>query len=245
QQQHVQLFGAVHSALIHSGSHTGVQNPTLQVQLLGAVHSALQVQLFGAIHSALVHSGSHTGIQIVSLSDFFVRFYQHLLNPFGKVWAKTGAKRNKVLSVILNNMCVHLCRNNVKEKLSQLRQYHYNSLLRKHFNNVCLTPVIMWGTPGGVSSWILIPNSSYRSSVILDFSSLVLWNVRIQTASDEQFPQPSYLTDSENTLPRQLSPDVLSALQGVRFIAQHIKDADKDNECRYCGKKITSHIWTP
>ncbi|KAJ9589177.1 hypothetical protein L9F63_028038, partial [Diploptera punctata] len=40
----------------------------------------------------------------------------------------------------------------------------------------------------------------------------------------------SDLTDSENTLPRQLSPDVLSALQGVRFIAQHIKDADKDNE---------------
>lgn len=38
------------------------------------------------------------------------------------------------------------------------------------------------------------------------------------------------MTDSENTLPRQMSPDVLSALQGVRFIAQHIKDADKDNE---------------
>jgi nicotinic acetylcholine receptor len=38
------------------------------------------------------------------------------------------------------------------------------------------------------------------------------------------------VTDSDNTLPRQLSPDVLSALQGVRFIAQHIKDADKDNE---------------
>jgi hypothetical protein len=46
------------------------------------------------------------------------------------------------------------------------------------------------------------------------------------------------VTDSDNTLPRQLSPDVLSALQGVRFIAQHIKDADKDNEVslelRYC-----------
>lgn len=36
--------------------------------------------------------------------------------------------------------------------------------------------------------------------------------------------------DSENMLPRHLSPEVLSALQGVRFIAQHIKDADKDNE---------------
>ncbi|XP_046678228.1 acetylcholine receptor subunit beta-like 2 isoform X2 [Homalodisca vitripennis] len=48
---------------------------------------------------------------------------------------------------------------------------------------------------------------------------------------DESRHQPhSSMTDSENTLPRQMSPDVLSALQGVRFIAQHIKDADKDNE---------------
>lgn len=31
-------------------------------------------------------------------------------------------------------------------------------------------------------------------------------------------------------MPRHLSPDVISALKGVRFIAQHIKDADKDNE---------------
>lgn len=38
------------------------------------------------------------------------------------------------------------------------------------------------------------------------------------------------VADSENMLPRHLSPEVLSALQGVRFIAQHIKDADKDNE---------------
>ena len=27
-----------------------------------------------------------------------------------------------------------------------------------------------------------------------------------------------------------MSPDVLSALQGVRFIAQQIKNTDKDNE---------------
>ncbi|XP_039291421.1 acetylcholine receptor subunit beta-like 2 [Nilaparvata lugens] len=40
----------------------------------------------------------------------------------------------------------------------------------------------------------------------------------------------SSMVDPENTLPRQMSPDVLAALQGVRFIAQHIKDADKDNE---------------
>jgi hypothetical protein len=30
--------------------------------------------------------------------------------------------------------------------------------------------------------------------------------------------------------PRTLSANVISALQGVRFIAQHISDADKDNE---------------
>lgn len=30
--------------------------------------------------------------------------------------------------------------------------------------------------------------------------------------------------------PRKLTPEVLQALRGVRFIAQHIKDADKDNE---------------
>ena len=35
---------------------------------------------------------------------------------------------------------------------------------------------------------------------------------------------------SSNMTPRTLSANVLSALQGVRFIAQHISDADKDNE---------------
>ena len=40
------------------------------------------------------------------------------------------------------------------------------------------------------------------------------------------------VTDSENTMPRHMSPDIMMALQGVRFIAQHIKDADKDNEVR-------------
>ena len=40
----------------------------------------------------------------------------------------------------------------------------------------------------------------------------------------------SAVTDSENTMPRHLSPDVISALEGVGFIAQHIKDADRDNE---------------
>lgn len=36
--------------------------------------------------------------------------------------------------------------------------------------------------------------------------------------------------DSENIIPKQMTPEVLQALRGVRFIAQHIKDADKDNE---------------
>lgn len=31
---------------------------------------------------------------------------------------------------------------------------------------------------------------------------------------------------------RYLSPDVISALKGISFIAQHIKDADKDNEVK-------------
>lgn len=47
------------------------------------------------------------------------------------------------------------------------------------------------------------------------------------------------VTDSDITFPRQLSPEVLQALRGVRFIAQHIKDADKDNEVT-SRKKIKS-----
>lgn len=34
-------------------------------------------------------------------------------------------------------------------------------------------------------------------------------------------------------MPKHLSPDVISALKGVRFIAQHIKDADRDNEVKH------------
>lgn len=48
-------------------------------------------------------------------------------------------------------------------------------------------------------------------------------------------------TDSEHTFPRQLSPEVLQALRGVRFIAQHIKDADKDNEVRIREYKLFAH----
>lgn len=41
------------------------------------------------------------------------------------------------------------------------------------------------------------------------------------------------VTDSENTIPKHLSPDVILALKGVRFIAQHIKDGDKNNEVNH------------
>lgn len=39
-----------------------------------------------------------------------------------------------------------------------------------------------------------------------------------------------YCTLDDNIFPKQLSPEVLQAMKSVRFIAQHIKDADKDNE---------------
>ncbi|KAF7403194.1 hypothetical protein HZH68_005988 [Vespula germanica] len=52
-------------------------------------------------------------------------------------------------------------------------------------------------------------------------------NIREDDARD--IPHAS-VTDSENTMSRYLSPDVISALKGISFIAQHIKDADKDNE---------------
>lgn len=35
---------------------------------------------------------------------------------------------------------------------------------------------------------------------------------------------------STNVTQKSLSPNVIAALEGVRFIAQHIRDADKDNE---------------
>lgn len=47
-------------------------------------------------------------------------------------------------------------------------------------------------------------------------------------------------TESENIFPRKLTPEVLQALRGVRFIAQHIKDADKDNEVLQL-----SHLFCP
>lgn len=34
-------------------------------------------------------------------------------------------------------------------------------------------------------------------------------------------------------MPKTMSPDLLKALQGVCYIAQHIKDADKDKEVSF------------
>ncbi|KAK4882974.1 hypothetical protein RN001_006293 [Aquatica leii] len=47
---------------------------------------------------------------------------------------------------------------------------------------------------------------------------------------DGKMKAHSSMTDTSNMTPKTLSAGVLSALQGVRFIAQHIRDADKDNE---------------
>ncbi|XP_058447553.1 acetylcholine receptor subunit beta-like 2 isoform X2 [Malaya genurostris] len=41
---------------------------------------------------------------------------------------------------------------------------------------------------------------------------------------------PHGSVEHDNIIPKQMSPELLSAIQAVRFIAQHIKDADKDNE---------------
>ncbi|XP_043255207.1 acetylcholine receptor subunit beta-like 2 isoform X2 [Colletes gigas] len=69
------------------------------------------------------------------------------------------------------------------------------------------------------------------------FESVTSQYNNIREDDARHYPHAS-VTDSENTMPRHLSPDVISALKGVRFIAQHIKNADKDNEVscmlRFC-----------
>lgn len=52
---------------------------------------------------------------------------------------------------------------------------------------------------------------------------------------------PRVLTDSDNVIPRNLTPEVLQAFRAVRFIAQHIKDADKDNEVGRRVHRILQH----
>lgn len=44
------------------------------------------------------------------------------------------------------------------------------------------------------------------------------------------------LTEPEHIIiPRTLTAEIHAAIQSVRFIAQHIKDADKDNEVSFMG----------
>lgn len=40
-------------------------------------------------------------------------------------------------------------------------------------------------------------------------------------------------------MPKTMSPDLLKALQGVCYIAQHIKDADKDKEVNIIWNEST------
>lgn len=43
-------------------------------------------------------------------------------------------------------------------------------------------------------------------------------------------PHVPFDSEQVQVIPSVMSPELLSAIQSVRFIAQHIKDADKDNE---------------
>lgn len=65
-----------------------------------------------------------------------------------------------------------------------------------------------------------MPHSSGKFYIFVTKNLFILYNFN-----------PFSISESEHTLfPRQLTPEVLQALRSVRFIAQHIKDADKDNE---------------
>lgn len=49
--------------------------------------------------------------------------------------------------------------------------------------------------------------------------------------------------EPDNIIPKQLSPELSSAIQAVRFIAQHIKDADKDNEVSLLSLWQCAVLW--
>lgn len=50
---------------------------------------------------------------------------------------------------------------------------------------------------------------------------------------DISFTEPEHII-----IPRTLTAEIHAAIQSVRFIAQHIKDADKDNEVSFMWGKI-------
>ena len=43
-------------------------------------------------------------------------------------------------------------------------------------------------------------------------------------------------------IPRTLTSEVLAAIQSVRFIAQHIKDSDKDNEVSHLQNELRKEM---
>lgn len=45
-------------------------------------------------------------------------------------------------------------------------------------------------------------------------------------------------------IPRTLTAEIHAAIQSVRFIAQHIKDADKDNEVSYVTRLYIKNFST-
>ena len=51
---------------------------------------------------------------------------------------------------------------------------------------------------------------------------------------------PVYSVDSENIIPRILTAEVSAAIQSVRFIANHIKNADADNEVSFVNINLLS-----
>ncbi|KAJ8985056.1 hypothetical protein NQ317_019739 [Molorchus minor] len=71
------------------------------------------------------------------------------------------------------------------------------------------------------------PPRGYANDMDIQEPSFVLQN---SDQEDGKMKAHSSMTGSSNMTPRNLSANVLAALQGVRFIAQHIRDADKDNE---------------
>lgn len=73
----------------------------------------------------------------------------------------------------------------------------------------------------------------YNINIILYLFSLLhsIYAYYIMTSIlVERLMKNNYISLAENVMPKTMSPDLLKALQGVCYIAQHIKDADKDKE---------------
>lgn len=68
----------------------------------------------------------------------------------------------------------------------------------------------------------------------------VYHSVSFRSQSNENLQHLSLPEAEQIIIPRTLTSEVLAAIQSVRFIAQHIKDSDRDNEVSRlrngCGK---------